>query len=280
VTTHTAPPVHVEPPTGEPPPPAAEETEGSWSIRHAAVTAGVGLLLMSVLAGLAKIVVLDGLVTPGDAPRTAADIAGANGLFRLGVLSLITVIVLDVVVAWGLYRVFSPVNRPLSLLAAAFRLVFAAVFLAAIGQLLGALRLLGDDAYLSVFSAEQLHAQALLGFTAFNDLWVVALGLFGVHLLLEGYLVYRSGYAPRLVGVLLVISGFGYVIDSVGTVLSPGPWSSVGAFTFIGEFVLALWLVIRGPRLVVGGSPVRSGATGSRGGAGDDERTTRTMRRV
>jgi len=260
VTTHTAPPVHLEPPTGDPTPPPAAGAEPNWSIRHAAVTAGVGLLLMSVLAGLAKIVVLDGLVTPGDAARTAADIAGADGLFRLGVLSLITVIVLDVVVAWGLYRVFSPVNRHLSLLAAAFRLVFAAVFLAAVGQLLGALRLLGDDAYLSVFSAEQLHAQALLGITAFNDLWDVALGLFGVHLLLEGFLVYRSGYAPRLLGVLLAIAGLGYLIDSVGTVLSPGPWSSVGAFTFIGEFVLALWLVIRGPRLVVGGSRVRSGA--------------------
>ena len=88
-------------------------------------------------------------------------------------------IALDVVVAWGLYRVFSPVNRHLSLLAAAFRLVFAAVFLAAVGHLLGALRLLGDNAYLSVFSADQLQAQALLSVTAFNDLWVVALGLFG-----------------------------------------------------------------------------------------------------
>jgi hypothetical protein len=216
---------------------------------------------MSVLAGLAKFVALDGLVTPGDAARSATDLTSSDGLFRLGVLSLVAVIVLDVVVAWGLYRVFSPVNRHLSLLAAGFRLVFAAVFLAAVGQLLGVLRLLGSDAYLSVFSAEQLHAQALLGITAFNDLWVVALGLFGVHLLLEGYLVYRSGYAPRLVGVLLAISGLGYMIDSVGTVLSPGPWSSIGAFTFIGEFVLALWLVVRGPGLVAGDLPVRSDPT-------------------
>ena len=243
--------------TGETTPPAVPGAEASWSIRHAAVTAGIALLLMSVLAGLAKFVALDGLVTPGDAARTAADIAASGGVFRLGVLALVAVIALDVVVAWGLYRVFSPVDRHLSLLAAAFRLVFAAVFLAAVGHLLGALRLLGDNAYLSEFSADQLHAQALLSVTAFNDLWVVALGLFGVHLLLIGYLAYRSGYVPRLLGVLLVASGLGYMIDSVGTVLSPGAWTSIGAFTFIGEFVLALWLVIRGPRLTAGEPPLR-----------------------
>jgi hypothetical protein len=256
MTTRTPPPLYVDPPTGDPSPPAATGAGANWSIRHAALTAGVGLLVMSVLAAVAKIVVLDGLVTPGDPAQTATDITSSNGLFRLGVLGLLAVIVLDVIVAWGLYRVFSPVSRHLSLLAAAFRLVYTAVFLAAIGQLLGVLRLLGNDAYLSVSSVEQRHAQALLGIIAFNDLWVVALGLFGIHLLLLGYLVHRSAYAPRLLGVLLVISGFGYMIDSVGTVLSLGPWTSIGAFTFIGEFLLALWLIFRGPRLTAGDSPL------------------------
>ncbi len=256
--TGTPPPPPVDRHTGDPTPSGAPRAEAGWSIRHAAVTAGVGLLLMSVLAGLAKFVALDGLVTAGDATRTATDIAASDGVFRLGVMALIAVIALDVVVAWALYRVFSPVDRHLSLLAAAFRLVFAAVFLAAIGHLLGALRLLGDDAYLSVVSPDQLRAQALLEITAFDDLWVVALGLFGIHLLLIGYLAYRSGYAPRLLGVLLAASGLGYMIDSFGTVLYPGPWTSIGAFTFIGEFLLALWLVIRGPRLTDGEPPVRS----------------------
>lgn len=143
-------------------PPVPPGIDEHRPIRRAAVAAGVGLLLMSVLAGTAKFVALDGLVTPGDAARTAADITGSDGTFRLGVMGLIVVIVLDVVVAWGLYRVFSPVSASVSMLAAAFRLVFAGVFLAAVGQLLGALRLLGNDAYLSVFSADQLHAQALL----------------------------------------------------------------------------------------------------------------------
>jgi Domain of unknown function (DUF4386) len=231
--------------------PAPPETNATRTVRNAAMTAGVALLLMSALAGFGKFVALDGLVTPGNATQTATDIAASDGLFRLGIVSMFLVIVLDIVVAWALYRVFSPVNKGISMLAAAFRLVFAGVFLAAIGQLLGVLRVLGNDDYLSVFNADQLHAQALLGVDAFNDLWVVALGLFGIHLLIIGYLTYRSGYVPRLLGVLLAIAGLGYAIDSVGIVLSQSPWTSVASYTFVGEFLFALWLVIRGRRLTL-----------------------------
>jgi hypothetical protein len=121
----------------------------------------------------------------------------------------------------------------------------------AIGQLLGVLRLLSNDGYLSVFSAEQLHAQALVGVNAFTDLWHAGLFLFGVHLLVIGYLAYRSGYVPRLLGALLVIAGLGYVVDSFGVVLSQGAWTDVSSFTFIGEFLLALWLVIWGRRITL-----------------------------
>jgi hypothetical protein len=100
-----------------------------------------------------------------------------------------------------------------------------------------------------VFGPDQLHAQALLGINAFNDLWMVGLGLFGLHLILLGYLAYRSGYAPRLLAVLIAVAGLGYLIDSFGVVLSQGSWTAVGSFTFLGEFLLALWLVIRGRHL-------------------------------
>ncbi|MEV6874086.1 DUF4386 domain-containing protein [Amycolatopsis sp. NPDC051128] len=226
-----------------------EEGGANLTIRAAAVTAGVALLLMSVLAGFAKFVAVDGAVTPGDAERTAADIAASEGLFRFGILCLFLVIVLDVVVAWGLYRVFRPVSESLSLLAAAFRLVYAGVFMVAIARLLDVLRLLGDGDHVPVSGADQAHAQVLLGITAFDDLWNVALILFAAHLFALGYLSYRSGYVPRFLGVLLAIAGAGYLIDSVGVVLSPGAWPSIGSYTFIGEFLLALWLVIRGPRL-------------------------------
>jgi Domain of unknown function (DUF4386) len=236
---------------------ASPATDVDRSIRAAAVVAGVGMLLMSVLAGFGNFVAVRGLVAPGDAARTAANIMGSESLFRLGVVSLFLVIALDVVVAWGLYRVFSRVDKGLSMLAAALRLVFAGVFLAALGHLLGVLRLLGDDAYLSAFSADQLHAQVMLGIDAFNDLWMLGLGLFGLHLILVGHLAHRSGHAPRLLSVLIAVAGVGYLFDSFGVVLSQGTWTDVGSFTFIGEFLLALWLLIRSRRLAAPGAVAR-----------------------
>jgi hypothetical protein len=204
---------------------------------------------MSVLAGFGNFVALEGLVTPGNAARTAGDILESEGLFRLGIMTMFLVVALDVVVAWALYRVFSPVSRSISLLAAWFRLVYTAVYLVAISQLVGVLRLLGDHDYLAVFSRDQLQAQALSGINSFGDVWAAGLFLFGIHLVIIGYLAYRSGYLPRPLGVLLAIAGLGYVVDTVGTLLSDDSWVDVSLFTFIGEFLLALWLVIRGRRL-------------------------------
>jgi Domain of unknown function (DUF4386) len=237
--------------TEAPPPPASRTSASNWSIRNASITAGVALLLMSVVAIFGNVVAVDGLVTEGDAARTATDIMASQGLFRLGIASLILVVALDVVVAWALYRVFSPVNASLSMLAAAFRLVYAGVFMVAIAQLLGVIRLLSNDGYRAVFGADLVNAQAMLGITAFNDIWYVGQFLFGVHLLLIGYLAYRSGYIPRLLGALLAVAGLGYAIDSLGAVLSQGNWTDISSFTFIGEFLLALWLLIRARRIAV-----------------------------
>jgi hypothetical protein len=232
-------------------PPASRRLAADWSIRTASITAGVALLLMSFVAIFGYVVAVDGLVTEGDAARTATDIMASQGLFRLGIVSLILVVALDVVVAWALYRVFSPVSRSLSMLAAALRLVYSGVFMVAIGQLLGVIRLLSNDSNLAVFGADQVDAQAMLGIAAFNDIWHVSQFLFGLHLLLIGYLAYRSHYIPRLLGVLIVIAGLGYATDSLGAVLSLGSWTDISSFTFLGEFLLALWLVIRARRIEV-----------------------------
>jgi hypothetical protein len=236
------------------PRPARSALAANRSIRTASLTAGVGLLLISALAGFGNFVALRGLVTEGNAAQTATDIMASNGLFRLGILSLFLTVALDIVVAWALYHVFSPVNNGISMLAAWFRIASAAVFMVGIGQLIGVLRLLGNDDYLTVFSADQLHAQALLGFNSFSDIWYASLVLFGLHLLVVGYLAYRSGYVPRFLGVLLGIAGLGYVVDSFGVVLSRGSWTDVSFVTFIGEFLFALWLVIWGRRTTVGTS--------------------------
>jgi hypothetical protein len=93
------------------PPPGRPGLAANRSIRAASLTAGVGLLLISALAGFGNFIALRGLVTEGNAAQTATDIMASNGLFRLGILSLLLTIALDIVVAWALYHVFRPVNN-------------------------------------------------------------------------------------------------------------------------------------------------------------------------
>ncbi|MFC6993252.1 DUF4386 domain-containing protein [Haladaptatus sp. GCM10025707] len=198
-----------------------------------------------------------GLITPGDATATATAILNAEGAFRLGIASLLTVAVLDLIVAWALYAVFRPVNRGVALLTAWFRMVFAGIFMVAIAQLTGVLSILNAGDVGAVFTTEQQYAQALLGVNAFYEIWDAALILVGLHLVLLGYLMYqssavpsyKSGYIPKVLGVLLVIAGAGYVIDSFGRVLLANYSFEVAAFTFVGEVLLILWLLIYGRRI-------------------------------
>ncbi len=172
------------------PPPTPLGREADRPVRHACITAGVGILLIAVLAGFGKFVAVDGLVTSGDAARTATDIMASQGLFQFGVTALFVVVALDVVVAWALYRVFGPVSPGISLLAAWFRLVYAGVLLVAVSHLIEVLRLLGDDQFRAAFNADQLQAQALSGIHTFGDVFGAGLLLFGLHLLVVGYLAY------------------------------------------------------------------------------------------
>jgi hypothetical protein len=105
---------------------------------------------------------------------------------------------------------------------------------------------LGNADSLRAFTPEQLHTLALLKIADFHDIWTVSLILFGTHLLLIGYLIYRSGFAPKLLGVLVAIAGAGYLTDSFGTLLVSAYATSASAVTFVGEFLLMVWLLDKG----------------------------------
>jgi len=222
----------------------------SRSIRTASVIAGASLLLMAALAGFGYIVAVDGLVAYDDATRNATNILESSGLFRSGIISLYIVITLDLVVAWGLYRVFTPVNRTLSAVGAWMRIVYGGIFAVAVAQLVRVLRLLNTGGA-ATEGTDPRYAEALAGVNRFADIYDAGLILFGAHLLIIGWLAFKAGYVPKWLGVLLVASGVGYVVDGVGALLSAGPWTDVSTFTFIGEFLLAVWLVIRGRRITL-----------------------------
>jgi ABC-type multidrug transport system fused ATPase/permease subunit len=213
----------------------------SPSMRRAALVAGLGLLLMSVLAGLSNFGVLERLVTAGDAARTANDILEAFGSFRLAIVALLLVAALDVAVAWALWVFFDRVHHTAAVLAAWCRGLYTAIFAVAISHLVAVARLLGDS-QLHGLTDTRVPGEVLAEIQQFDEIWSFGLGLFGVHLLLIGWLAFTSGFVPRFIGVLVAIAGAGYLTDSLGGLLS-ATHLELASFTFVGEVVLMVWLV-------------------------------------
>lgn len=109
-----------------------------------------------------------------------------------------------------------------------------------------ALMLLSGADYLTVFTADQLQAQVMF-FLDLSETGVFIVQIFwGLWLLPFGYLVYKSGFLPKILGVLLMIGCFGYVIDFLTFFLLPNFDATISEFTGFGEILILFWLLIRG----------------------------------
>jgi hypothetical protein len=222
------------------------------SPRSAARVAGFGYLAIGVLGIFANFFVLEGLIESGDAAATADNIAASEGLFRLGIASLVLVAVLDVVIGLALYVLLGPVHKSLALLAAGFRLVYAAIFGAALVFLVLAVQLLEGSDYLAAIEPDQLHVQMMVFLDGFGYGWLIGLVWFGAHLLVLGYLLITSGYLPRILGILLMVAGAGYLVDSFANLLLSNYDDYETLFlivvavpSVIAEFAFAFWLLLR-----------------------------------
>lgn len=191
------------------------------------------------------------LVVTGDAAATAENIRASEGLFRLGMAGEATIFIIEIALAAVLYVLFRPVSRAGSFGAALARVAEGVVMAA--GNLftsIAALVAVGGAGYLTVFSAEQREALALF-FQDTNDYIVLVWGLFfALSLVLTGWLAFRSGFVPKLVGLLLAAAGFGYFAQSFGVLLSPDLAGAleivVIALAVPGELIFALWLLFKG----------------------------------
>lgn len=216
-----------------------------------ALTAGIALLFLAVLAPFAYFFVLQGLVEPADAAATVDNITASEGLFRIGIAAWLVVIALDVVVAWALYVLLRPVNEPLAVLVAWLRLVYTAIFAIAVANLFDVAQVLGGQR--AALGSEQLQAQVISSIASFENGWDIALAIFGLHLLGLGALLFGPTVFSKVLGALVIVAGAGYLIDSLGEILVPGYAVSLAVFTFVGEVLLIgwlLWVAIRGFRSV------------------------------
>jgi len=218
-------------------------------LRRAAIIAGVGLLIMVIAAPFAELFVFPKLVVPGNATDTAKNIIANKTLFVSGIFGYLVTFICDLLVALALYVLLRPVNEYLSLVTAWFRLVYTVIALVALLNLVTVFRLLNTSAYLTVFQPDQLRAQAMLSLDAFRYQWYFGLLFFAIHLGLLGYLVIKSNYIPSILGVLLIIAGLGYMLTTLKPYLFPDIHLDFAKYTFYGELIFMLWLLIKGSRI-------------------------------
>lgn len=213
-------------------------------------TAGFLYLILIVCGPFSMMYVPFTLVVPGDAAATADNIASSEWLFRLSLASDAIIFLTEIVLTAVLYLLFKPVSRIISLSAAFSRLAMAVIQGANLYFNLTALALLSGAGYLAAFETDQLHALALLFLNAHTYGAQIWGAFFGLHLVLIGYLLFKSGYFPRLLGALVASSGLGYLTNSFATFLSLDYGTIVTVIVVtaitVGELSFVFWLLFKG----------------------------------
>lgn len=216
------------------------------TIQRTARIAGFLYLILAITGGFAEFAVRQSLIVPGDAAATVSKITASVSTFRLGIVSELLGQVVFILLVLALYRLLKPVNQSQAVLMVV--LVIVAVTITCLNMLnqYAVLPLISGSDYLAVFDASQLQALVLYFLNLHKAGYIIAQVFFGLWLLPLGYLVFKSGFMPKIIGILLMVACFGYLIDVLTFFLVPGFEVVISEFTFVGELLLMLWLLIKG----------------------------------
>jgi len=210
--------------------------------------AGLFYLIFTLTTALAA-VVRSRIIVSGDAAATANNIVSSQGLFRVGFVTELVSAVFFLLAAWALYVLLKPVNKNLALLFLLLNLSGVAVECINALNLFAALQFLGGANYLNVFQTGQLQAMAMSFLNSYTNGFMIAQIFFGTWLLPLGYLVYKSRFLPKFLGIVLILDFFFWTSYFFEFFLFPdyGIFNYPGsAFGFIAEISISLWLLIMG----------------------------------
>ncbi len=185
------------------------------------------------------------------AASSTNQIAASEGLFRAAFVTDLVAALFFLLSAWALYRLLKQVDQSMALLLLVFNLAGVAVQCASLMMEFAALQFSGGAAFLSVFPAEQRQALAMLFLHLHKNGFMICQLFFGAWLFPLGYLVYKSGFLPKWLGILLMLDGVGIVFWFFQFFLLPGypALSYPGmAVSFVAEVSLCLWLLIMGAK--------------------------------
>ena len=218
------------------------------TVRQAALLAGFGYLLTTPVFFI-EFFINPELIVRGQIAQTVANIGSHHGLFLATVFGYLTNFIGDIIAALGLFILLAPVNRGISLLAAWLRLVYTTVAIVGLFNLVTVYRMITTPDYLNSFGTAEFHAQIDLLLHSFRYIWTMGLVIFALHLLLIAVLLYRSGYVPKILGIVIAVDAFCLMTIELQPYFWPTAnlgWIFIGTF---GELLFMLWLLIMGWRI-------------------------------
>lgn len=212
--------------------------------------AGLLYLLMGITGAFGMLYVPSVMIAQGDAATTAANLMAGETLFRVGIVGQLLCQLFFIFLVLALYALLKEVHKTHARVMVILVLVAVPIaFLNTLNQM-GALLVLGEADFLSAFDTEQRQA-LMMGMFKLHENGIFIVEVFwGLWLFPFGYLVYRSGFIPRVLGVLLIIGCFAYLIEHFTALLFPDIRASITPYLMVplsaGEFSIILWLLIKG----------------------------------
>ena len=210
---------------------------------------GFVYLIIGFSGGFSMMYIPSKLFVSGNAILTAQNILASEQLFRFGIVSALICQVCFVLLPLFLYKLLKSVNQNFALLMVVFAFMGIPIAMLNMINQLAVLSLLNGSGYMSVFNPDQLHALTLLFLDIHNYGIMIAQIFWGLWLFPFGYLVFKSGFLPKFLGIWLMIGCFGYLTDSLTGFMFPNFKDSLSWFVMAagtGEMIIMFWLLFRG----------------------------------
>ena len=228
------------------PAPSTESSEALAVSRFARI-AGVAMLLSIVFGFLGEMYLPGRIVVRQDAAATAANIVGNPTLFRLTFAAYLVEGICDIALCVFFYILLRPVDRNLALLSAFFGIASMVVFAVSQASFYTASLVLGDSSGMTAFTTEQRNGLAYLALRISGTIAWLFLCLYGIATMIRGHLIARSTYLPRIIGVLFMIGGAGFILRSATYLLAPKYSSPFLLMPMaLAGIPMMVWLLVRG----------------------------------
>ena len=207
-------------------------------------------LVITIAAIIAHFYVPSTIIVPGDAAETVNNIQTSETLFRVGGIGgEIVVLLSEIVLSVLLYVLLKPVNNTLSIIAAVSRLVMTTIHGVNLIYYYFVLLLATGTTSMTAFEPDQVNDLVSLFLDAHSYGFTIGIAFLTLHVFILGYLIFKSGYFPKILGVLFIAAGFGYLIDSFALLFLPSYTTTPGFIALliaVPEIAFPLWLLVKG----------------------------------